>query len=104
LSGGQCQRIGIARALYHDPKVLVLDEATNSLDSYTEKLVLDAINSLSQKLTIIIITHRLNTLKQCDKVVLLDKGKILADDKYDKLLKNEEFFKLISSNLIKDKS
>lgn len=104
LSGGQCQRIGIARALYHDPKVLVLDEATNSLDSYTEKLVLDAINSLSQKLTIIIITHRLNTLKQCDKVVLLDKGKIIADDKYDKLVENNEFFKLISSNLIKDKS
>lgn len=104
LSGGQCQRIGIARALYHDPKVLVLDEATNSLDSYTEKLVLDAINSLSQKLTIIIITHRLNTLKVCDKVVLLDKGKIIADDKYDKLVENHEFFKLISSNLIKDKS
>ena len=92
------------KALYHDPKVLVLDEATNSLDSYTEKLVLDAINSLSQKLTIIIITHRLNTLKVCDKVVLLEKGKIIADDKYDKLVENHKFFKLISSNLIKDKS
>lgn len=104
LSGGQRQRIGIARAFYNNPKVLVLDEATNSLDSYTEKLVLDAISKSIQNITIIIITHRLNTLKECDKIILINKGKVIAEDGYDKLSKNSENFKLLLSSLSKDKT
>ena len=72
LSGGQRQRLGIARALYHNPKVLVLDEATSAMDSVTEKLIMDAINILKKNTTIILIAHRLTTIKNCDKIFLLD--------------------------------
>jgi len=80
LSGGQRQRIGIARALYHKPKVLVLDEATNALDEKTEKLLMKAIYDLSKEITIIIITHRLSTLKNCDVIYKIDKGKIAIEN------------------------
>ena len=87
LSGGQRQRIGIARALYHNPKVLILDEATNALDNQTEKAVMDAVDSLSNNITIILITHRLNTVKQCDNIFLLEDGKIKSQGKFDDLFK-----------------
>ncbi|MDZ7809362.1 MAG: ATP-binding cassette domain-containing protein [Arhodomonas sp.] len=74
LSGGQRQRIGIARALYHDADVLVLDEATSALDGITEKLVMDAIHDFSGKKTIIMIAHRLATVKQCDTIYLTADG------------------------------
>jgi len=77
LSGGQRQRIGIARALYHDPKVLVLDEATSALDSDTEKGVMESISVLKGKKTILIVAHRLTTLKNCDKIFKLENGKIV---------------------------
>ncbi|OUW67196.1 MAG: ABC transporter ATP-binding protein [Flavobacteriaceae bacterium TMED200] len=77
LSGGQRQRIGIARALYHSPKVLVLDEATSALDNQTEKAVMDAVNNLGKDITIILIAHRLNTVKNCDIIYKLDNGQII---------------------------
>ncbi len=76
LSGGQRQRIGIARALYHGPSVLVLDEATSALDGDTEQAVMQAIDSLSGKLTILIVAHRVSTLKNCTQIVELKSGKI----------------------------
>ena len=78
LSGGQRQRIGIARALYHNPSVLVLDEATSSLDTETEKGVMDSINILQREKTIIIIAHRLSTVSNCDRLYKIEKGKIIA--------------------------
>ena len=86
LSGGQRQRIGIARALYHNPQVLILDEATNALDNNTEKAVMEAVNKLSKNLTIILIAHRLNTVKNCDKIYKLEKGKVVVEGKYDELI------------------
>lgn len=85
LSGGQKQRIGIARALYHNPKVLVLDEATSALDNQTEQAVMDAVNNLAKNITIILIAHRLSTVKNCDKIYLLNHGE-LKPQIYDELL------------------
>ena len=93
LSGGQRQRIGIARALYHNPKILILDEATSALDNQTEKAVMDAINNLKKNITIILIAHRLNTVKRCDKVFLLEKGLIKKEGTFHELTNfNENFF------------
>ncbi len=77
LSGGQRQRIGIARALYHDPQVLVLDEATSSLDDATEKEVMAAVNSLHGTKTLIIVAHRLSTVADCDVLYRLDGGRVV---------------------------
>lgn len=94
LSGGQRQRIGIARALYHNPRLLVLDEATSALDNQTEKAVMDAINNLEKNITIIVIAHRLNTLKKCDEIFLLEDGEIINKGSFQELLDlNEDFRK-----------
>ncbi len=98
LSGGQRQRIGIARALYHDPKILILDEATSALDNQTEKAVMDAVNNLGKDITVILIAHRLNTVKRCDKVFLLEKGIIKNEGSFQKLTNiNENFFLNVNS-------
>ena len=81
LSGGQRQRIGIARALYYSPKLLILDEASSALDEVTEKIVMDAINNLSKNVTIILIAHRLNTLKNCDFIFKFDKGRLVNQER-----------------------
>lgn len=93
LSGGQRQRIGIARALYHNPKVLILDEATNSLDNLTEQSVMKEVYKIGEKITVILIAHRLSTVKKCDCIFLLDKGKIIDQGTFDELIKNNESFR-----------
>ncbi|MEE2746455.1 MAG: ABC transporter ATP-binding protein [Pseudomonadota bacterium] len=96
LSGGQCQRVGIARALYRDPDVLVLDEATSSLDSKTEWEVSNAIEAFSGVKTLIIIAHRLSTLAKCDQLIFLKEGKIIDRGSYDELVKRcPEFARLV---------
>ncbi len=80
LSGGQKQRIGIARALYSNPAVLVFDEATSALDSETEAAVMSSINGLHGKKTMIIIAHRLQTIKECDMVYRVGDGKIVEEN------------------------
>ena len=85
MSGGQTQRIGIARALYTDPKVLVMDEATSSLDGKTELDLSNALLSLKGKITVVLIAHRLSTVRAADKVVYLDQGKILSSGTFDEV-------------------
>jgi ATP-binding cassette, subfamily B, bacterial PglK len=93
LSGGQRQRIGIARALYHEPDVLVFDEATSALDGLTEDAVMDAIRSLSTSRTIILVAHRLRTVEACDRILMLDHGRIVADGSYQELLNSSSQFR-----------
>ena len=98
LSGGQRQRIGIARALYHEAKVLVFDEATSALDGITEKIVMDAIHEFSGKKTIIMIAHRLKTVEKCDIIYLMDQGKIMDQGTYQELLEKNDQFKEMSAH------
>jgi ABC-type bacteriocin/lantibiotic exporter with double-glycine peptidase domain len=93
LSGGQRQRIGIARAIYHQPKLLIFDEATSALDNITEKFVMEAIHETDYKITKILVAHRLSTVKKCDKIFLFDKGEIKHEGDYQELLDNSEEFR-----------
>jgi ABC-type multidrug transport system fused ATPase/permease subunit len=93
LSGGQRQRIGIARALYRTPKILIFDEATSALDNLTEKIVMEAIKKLSHRVTIIMVAHRLETVRQCDAIYLLQDGQIAASGTYGSLLEKSPLFR-----------
>lgn len=93
LSGGQRQRIGIARALYKQATVLVFDEATSALDNATEKEVMDAIDGLGRDLTIIMVAHRLSTVKRCDTIVEFGQGKVVAQGTYESLLESSPSFR-----------
>ena len=77
LSGGQRQRLALANALYRDPEILILDEATSNLDTKSEKFIQQAIESLSGNITIIAIAHRLNTISNADNIIVMDKGMII---------------------------
>ena len=92
LSGGQRQRIGIARALYHNPQVLILDEATSALDGLTEQAVMEAVNNLGHEMTIILIAHRLSTVRQCDRIFVLKSGKVDAAGTYEELIATNQHF------------
>ncbi|QEA40080.1 ABC transporter ATP-binding protein [Pistricoccus aurantiacus] len=98
LSGGQRQRIGIARALYYDADVLVLDEATSALDGITEKLIMEAIHEFSGKKTIIMIAHRLATVKQCDCIYLMADGGIIDQGSYSELVGRNATFKRMAEH------
>lgn len=98
LSGGQRQRIGIARALYHDAEVLILDEATSALDGITEKLIMDAIHDFSGKKTIIMIAHRLATVKKCDSIYLLADGRVVDNGTYSELCQRNDVFKRMAEH------
>jgi len=98
LSGGQRQRIGIARALYHDAEVLILDEATSALDGITEKLIMDAIHDFAGQKTIIMIAHRLATVKQCDTIYLLGNGSVVDSGTYTELTERNQIFKRMAQH------
>jgi ATP-binding cassette, subfamily B, bacterial PglK len=93
LSGGQRQRIGIARALYKQASVLVFDEATSALDNATEQSVMDAIQALSSDLTILLIAHRLSTVRRCDTIVELEHGQVVAQGTYEQLFECSPSFR-----------
>lgn len=97
LSGGQRQRIGIARALYHKPQVLILDEATSALDNLTEQAVMEALSELGHEITIILIAHRLSTVRHCDQIYLLDQGTVKASGTYDSLVKSDPLFQRMAA-------
>jgi len=99
LSGGQQQRIGIARALYHNPEVLVLDEATSSLDNITENAIMDAIHGLSHKKTIIMIAHRLSTIKKCDVIHVINNGQVVGSGSYEYLVANNKEFRDMAATM-----
>ena len=98
LSGGQRQRIGIARALYNQAEVLVFDEATSSLDGITEKMIIEAIHEFSGQKTIIMIAHRLKTVKKCDLIFFMDKGKVIDKGTFQELIDKNEHFKKLATH------
>lgn len=96
LSGGQRQRIGIARAMYHDADLIVFDEATSALDNLTEAEVINAIDSLPGDKTVIMIAHRLSTIKRCNRIIVLDQGRVVGCDHWNALMSGNKTFQRIA--------
>ncbi len=99
VSGGQQQRIGIARAVYSGQEVLIFDEATNALDQVTERAVLQAVEALRGSKTLIIIAHRLSTIRSCDQICLLKDGRVEALGKFEELLEQSQEFRYLAQEL-----
>jgi ABC-type multidrug transport system fused ATPase/permease subunit len=97
LSGGQRQRIGIARALYQNPHVLIMDEATSALDNLTERAVMDAVQSLTDEITLVMVAHRLSTVKTCDTIFFFENGELTGQGTFDKLLETHTQFKAMNA-------
>jgi len=97
LSGGERQRVGIARALYHDPDVLIFDEATSALDNTTERAVISAVDALKGSRTVIMIAHRLSTVRNCDRLHFLKEGRIEASGTYEELTAMHPEFRLMAA-------
>jgi subfamily B ATP-binding cassette protein MsbA len=93
VSGGQKQRISIARELYKNIDLLIMDEATSALDSESEKIIQENIDNLKGKITLVIVAHRLATIKNVDRIILLSNGEIVASDEFKNLVKNSPAFK-----------
>ena len=98
LSGGQQQRIGIARALYNESNVLILDEATSSLDGHTEKVIMNSILEFSGKKTIIMIAHRLKTVERCDQIFLINEGLLVDQGTYQELIERNQVFRNMAAH------
>lgn len=97
LSGGQRQRVGIARALYHDPSTLILDEATSALDNLTEQAVMEAVHNIAGQKTIVMIAHRLSTVRDCDRIFLLRDGRVAASGRFDELVAMDDQFRRMAA-------
>ena len=97
LSGGQRQRIGIARALYPDPELLVLDEATSALDNVTENALLEALQALAGRKTIVMVAHRLSTVRGCDLICVMEQGRIVEQGRYEELMGSSQRFRSLSA-------
>lgn len=103
LSQGQKQRMLLARVLYKDPNLLILDEATNALDSKTEEIILENLKAVTQHKTVIVVAHRLNTIRSADKILVIEKGELVASGNHDELLANSSIYAdLVKKQLSQD--
>lgn len=103
LSGGQRQRLAIARALLKNPDIMIFDEATSALDNESEKLVQEALDRLMKSRTVVVIAHRLSTIKNADKILVLEKGKIVQSGNHDQLLEQGGLYKKLYEMQFRDK-
>ena len=104
LSGGQKQRLALARAILKKPDILVMDEATSNLDTITERAITDTIEKVSQDTTTIIIAHRLSTIMHCDKIIVMNHGKIVEKGTHSDLIENHgEYYKLWQGQIFEEK-
>jgi ABC-type multidrug transport system fused ATPase/permease subunit len=98
LSGGERQRIGIARALYNDPELLILDEATSALDNATESAVREALRALAGRKTVVMVAHRLSSVRDCDLIYVMEAGRIVAQGTYDELIASSPHFRALAAS------